>query len=310
MSDATRFWKPWEKSIRSYSGIHKIIDGIFTEWAGEGRLFAWRGVADSSRPLHSSLYRRLLWTKISEDPNACPPTEAELCREEKRIFLNIKQWRLHNTDRGRLSALEQLAMLQHFGAPTRLIDIAFNPYIGLWFAVADGHEKKDGRLFAVDVTKRLLNSQPKLRDWENENECPWIGSGRPKDWSVATYAWRPPPFERRIAAQNGGFLLGGVPTSGTNKNPKQWPKQPQGRSSWWKIEEVRGFTSVALRTHKIQKQRTNVQPVYTIRIHAAAKTEIRARLEQLFGYTHATIYPDYSGFSDFGTPGLVRYPSR
>jgi hypothetical protein len=51
------------------------------------------------------------------------------------VLRSVHQWGLHNGASGRLSALAQLATLQHFGAPTRMIDVTLNAYIGLWFAV-------------------------------------------------------------------------------------------------------------------------------------------------------------------------------
>jgi hypothetical protein len=305
--DASPFWEPWEKYVPSYSEVHDVIDSIFKDWTADGRLFAWRGVVNAKWSMHSSLYRRLF-----QDP---PLDEDEFRRREKKIMANLHRWGLHNGDRGRLSYLAQLAMLQHFRSPTRLIDVTFNPYIGLWFAVEkkydkDGNlecENDDGRLFAIDVTRRLINEVDEKRDWEDQLNCPWSEKNPPKDWCTNAFAWRPPPFERRIAAQNGGFLFGGIPNTGTSECPMQWPKATSG-GSWWQINEVRSFVSVPIRMHKIDPVAGGVsgegQPVYTIRISATAKREIRDRLEKLFGYDHSRIYPDYPGFALFGTTDI------
>jgi hypothetical protein len=64
-----------------------------------------------------------------------------------------------------------------------------------------------------------------------------------------------------------------------------------------------------LRPHKFGAT-TGIQPknaCYTFRISAAIKADIRKRLELMFGYKHATIYPDYTGFSDFALPELRRW---
>jgi FRG domain len=85
-----------------------------------------------------------------------PPDEGKLAAEEEKLLKFAHQWGLHNGSRGRLSILEQLATLQHFGAPTRLIDVSLNAYIGLWFATEEkwvngelAYEDSDGRLFAI-----------------------------------------------------------------------------------------------------------------------------------------------------------------
>ena len=76
------------------------------------------------------------------------------------------------------------------------------------------------------------------------------------------------------------------------------------------VDEVRQATSLALRPHKLEARRGAhpQEAVYSVRITAAAKPAIRKRLEALFGFTHSTIYPDYTGFSSFGTPKLRTRP--
>lgn len=312
------FWKPFEGRAESYEQVRDLIHGVFDKWSSRGRLFAWRGQVDASWPLHSSLYRRLLWSTNA----AKAPDEKTLHKREGDILADVHRWGLHMGARGRLSILAQLAMLQHYGAPTRLIDVTFNPLIGLWFAVEkkwDNGEPKyedaDGRLFAIDVTDRLINENGTYRSWEDELHRPWpkpAAADAPvedrtsyKEWRTRAFAWRPAHFERRVAAQNGGFILGGVPIA-----PPQWPKSTNPQDGKWKIDEVRRATSLALRAHKLDPQAGGVtsNAVYTIRIKAAAKKDIRNWLENLFGYRHSTIYPDYTGFASFGTPDLKSRP--
>ena len=122
-------------------------------------------------------------------------------------------------------------------------------------------------------------------------------------------AWRPARLDHRIAAQNGAFLVAGVPgSSGPDGNPAQWSKRPGGDA--WKIDEVREALSVPLRIHKIDKTKGRLpnNPSYTIRIKASAKAAIRKHLQDLYGYRHATIYPDYSGFALYGRPTLKSRP--
>lgn len=115
-------------------------------------------------------------------------------------------------------------------------------------------------------------------------------------------------MDARIAAQDGGFLFGGVPVSQGPTGPEQWSKGTTG--SFWKIAEVRKATSLALHPHKLRTVHGGVakNAVYSFRILAAAKGEIRQRLERNFDYTHRTIYPDFTGFALFGTPKLRSRP--
>jgi hypothetical protein len=311
------FWKPWEKEIDSFERAQEVIHGVFDGWSSQGRLFAWRGQVDAAWALASSLYRRLAWTL----GGPAAPQETQLQAVEKEILKAAHRWGLHTGERGRLSVLSQLAVLQHYGTPTRLIDITFNPLIGLWFAVEQQwdngqpkNEDRDGRLFAIDVTNRLINEDGARRRWEDELRRPWP---RPdevdafREWTTHTYSWKPAHLDHRIAAQNGGFLLGGVPTSGTADHPVQWPKGPNPADGRWTIDEVRRAVSVPLRVHKIEPDGGGAppdNPVYTLRIKRTAKVAIRKHLQDLYGYRHSTIYRDYSGFALYGHPSLKSRP--
>ena len=155
MTLADDFYRPWEgETIQDFQAIDDLLNRLSQRWLDQERQFAWRGVADASFPLHSSLYRRLYWQRLRQDQSE-PPSEHDLAEAEDRVLASARRWGLHNGAHGRLSLLNQLAMLQHFGAPTRLVDVTLNAYIGLWFAV-EKDDDRDGRLFAVDVTSRLI----------------------------------------------------------------------------------------------------------------------------------------------------------
>ena len=296
-----QFWRPWETKVSSLLEFHGNVEKVHTKWNSgkSARHFAWRGVSDSSFPLHSSLYRELA--------NAgSPPNEVGLSAAEDLILREFRDWGLHQAGSGRLGALERLAILQHYQAPTRLIDVTFSPLIALWFAVRShvpDSEGKDGRVFAVDVTDRLINTKPDAEEWEAALKKPWLGQEKKLKWSTSVYAWRPPPFERRIAAQQAGFLVGGVPGSSesTSGNPKQWEKAPG--KPYWKIAEVRQAMSVAVRFHQLAPRAGGVraagQPSYTFRVAKTAKDSIRRQLEATYGYSERTLFPDYAGVASY-----------
>lgn len=310
--DVEAFFRPWETEIDSFDAISTRLTRLFERWVDEqGRQFAWRGVVDAAWPLHSSLYRRSLWTSAL----ATAPDENRLRARESEVLTSVHRWGLHNGERGRMSVLEQLATLQHFGAPTRLVDVTLNAYIGLWFAVQptlrDGlpvAAETDGRLFAIDITDRLINEDDRRRGWEDDPRRPWSDLGD-REWSGRTWAWRPPAFERRIAAQSGAFLFGGVPRTNVGL---RWPKTTSSGAGAWRIDEVRRCTSLPLRFHVADPLAGGVagggQPAYTFRIEARAKAGIRERLKTLFNYEHATVYPDFPGFAAFAHPYLRTSP--
>ncbi|EHD2253256.1 FRG domain-containing protein [Vibrio vulnificus] len=320
--EAMDFWRPFEVEIEDFDKLLDVINSIMEISLQSEHKFAWRGQVDADWPLHSSLYRRACLTKGTR-----PLKEKEVAEVEDEILVELHRWGLHSSSQtGRLSILNQLAMLQHYGAPTRLIDITFNAWVGVWFAVEEKwsngelvNEDKDARLFAFDVTDRLINENALYRGWEDDLGRPWKLSREDgvdpkewaKEWTTTVFAWKPANLDARIAAQNGGFLFGGVPaTNKPDRKKFQFPKSPNYRDGWWTIEEGRSSCCIAARPHVFEPSKGNrvsAGALYTFRIKAGAKKDIRKRLDKMFGYRHSTIYPDFSGFSDFALPTIKRY---
>lgn len=314
---AERFWAPFEEEISDFDGLVEVINQVMEKAVARNIKFAWRGQIDASWSLHSSLYRRMNLTK------GRILTEDGIAKEESEILAELHRWGLHSSSgTGRLSILNQLAMLQHFGAPTRLIDISFNAWVGAWFAVEEKwsngeqvNEDKDARLFAFDVTDRLINENDSFRSWEDDFSRPWKldrdDAIDKKEWTTSVFAWKPANIDARIAAQNGGFLFGGVPAAVKPDGRRfQFPRSPNYRDGWWSIEDGRAACCVAARPHVFDPARgrgAGSGALYTFRIKADAKKDIRRRLDKLFGYRHSTIYPDFSGFSSFAMPKIKSY---
>jgi hypothetical protein len=230
------FWQGYELVVRNYDELHDSIAALSSFAQTAKRNIAWRGQSNADWALTSKLYRELAVKALRYK------TESELAKIEKSILIKLREWGLHSQkNTGRLSVLSQLAMLQHYGAPTRLIDISFNAMVAAFFATeqSGSDDDVDARLFAIDITDRIINESKYLREWEDTLDTPWSDSFRrekfrslpenswldskdaPKDeetyrlwcnyeWTTRYYAWKPPSLDPRISAQNGGFLLGGV----------------------------------------------------------------------------------------------------
>jgi len=256
------------------------IKALNTTWV-------YRGVGNADYGFLSSLHRRVWWSKAAQAgkywTGVEPPDETELAEAEERILADAHRWGIHDADRGRLSILRQLAVLQHNHAPTRLIDVSFNIWVALWFATelsyANGlpvPDTTDGRLFVVDISDRLIN-ETNERDWEDELSRPWRDS-LINDWCSTTRAWRPAPADRRIAAQHGSFLLGGVPFTSAKQH---YPKSPSSGKTgkWLSKDELRSCTSLPLRFHKANPKtgfkQSTAGDAYTIRITAGLKGDLR-----------------------------------
>jgi hypothetical protein len=310
-------YAPFEETISTMEVLDEMVDHLETEQRrDDGHRFAYRGVADAEHGFFSSLYRRLWWTEATQERQSLderpPPDEDALAAAEDRVLAEMHRWGLHDAERGRLSGLRQLAVLQHNHAPTRLIDVSLNLWIALWFAVEemwqDGgpqDDSRDGRLFAIDITDRLINDRDELRGWEDNLELPW-SSAAIADWKTTTYAWQPSGADRRIAAQHGAFLFGGVPISATGHQYRR----STNRGDWLVTDELRRSTSLPLHFHKAGPGagRPAHDATYTYRIPADLKPRIRERLVGLLGLSTGRIYPDLAGFGRFGTRWLVEAP--
>ncbi|UUT36400.1 FRG domain-containing protein [Microbacterium elymi] len=251
--------------------------------------FVWRGQTDARWGLHSSLYRLLM------DTTGSPPSESELNTAEARLLRMARtEWRLDG-----IPALQLFAQMQHVGAPTRLLDVTYNPLIAAWFAVARDTSADDlpARLLAFTAGEPLqLNS-----NW-NGNTPRWhrlhdTSARRAVNWGTGygRKIWRPPALHGRIPAQNAAFILDGVPIDAVDAAPGEG----RGRSMW-AADEVRRFSSVPMRLAHLREGRLPTKaPVFTYVIAPDAKVEIRNQLEQRFGHRFATIYADLEGLAEY-----------
>ncbi|EIM1710409.1 FRG domain-containing protein [Aeromonas dhakensis] len=97
--------------------------------------------------------------------------------------------------------LEWLSIMQHFGAPTRMIDVTFSPYIALYFALQSG---------AGDAALYALKPKHYRRIDEKELEIE-VNSDRifdyEKDDTTFFIAYEPEQSNVRLMAQQGLFLV-------------------------------------------------------------------------------------------------------
>ncbi len=292
------YWRSFEHSVSSLSEFMDAVLTISAYQAATGSRFVWRGAADANWPLYSSLTRACL------DREGRLPMEQELRALETAVMEEARDWSLDwHSSGGRLSALELLAALQHYGVPTRMLDFTYNPLIALWFAV-ERLPNRDGRVFAIDISDRLITRDRAALDH------PWwwdVAAGTATEWATQAWVWRPPPFEPRMVRQEGCFLMGGVPST----QPRRRLRVGGAGTTWEDLlaEDVRACMSVPFRLINYEQAVSAAAGTtlagappkaraFTLRVKSKEAT--RASLEQAFGYTHRSLFPDFPGFSDFG----------
>jgi FRG domain len=288
------YWESFEIRIASVAEYVEAVRLISAYGAETGSKFAWRGVARADWPLHSALFRRHV-----EANSGSTPTEHQLHRLEMEIFEEAREWSLDwHSSGGRLSALELFAALQHYEAPTRLLDFTFNAMVALWFA-AEKEDAYDGRVFAIDVSDQLVTQENAAAS------APWWSQEQPDEWKARSWAWRPPPFEARIVRQDGCFLVGGVPSTEVARSVY--------RDGHWRplrAHEVRKCMSLPFRlisfeqaeaAAKGERVRGRQPKARSFTVRVGEKDRIREDLKRGFAYSYSSIYPDFPGFAKFGS---------
>jgi hypothetical protein len=162
----------------------------FLDFASKKADGAWlfRGHGDASWDLQPTIGR----------PS---PTAAYNLADEKILFedfkLEAKRY-LHAADF--FNDLEWLAVAQHHGLPTRLLDWSTNPLAAAWFATEDDKLEKDANIFAIRVP--FVNRR---RDDFNVFDRPYPSN--PLSFTPELEIVEVSPRVARITAQQGCFSL-------------------------------------------------------------------------------------------------------
>ena len=119
------------------------IDELIRKLNGYKNNFAFRGQADSSWKLTSSLERLV--------------NKSNKSRQFEDFFLNQfkKKFPLYSRDfDSPKNKLSWLSLMQHYGAPTRLIDFTTSPFVALYFAIENLDPSPDRyfSIYAIDYT--------------------------------------------------------------------------------------------------------------------------------------------------------------
>jgi hypothetical protein len=162
--------------------------------------WAFRGERDERWPLYSSISRYL--QNFNVHPLAWADQEQRILRIFKRkAHVYIEKPPDPDDD------FQWLALMQHHGAPTRLIDFTWSPYVAAFFALE--RTLGDGVVWAMDPAavesgraKRPTKADPRIRGnfkryfTKGDHRFIWLGE--------------PHTMNRRLIAQSGTFVLPGV----------------------------------------------------------------------------------------------------
>lgn len=140
--------------------------------------------------------------------------EDRMIREFRRAY---HQFALHVPDRQAI--LEWLSIMQHHGAPTRLLDFTYSAYVAAYFAVEQAEE--DCVVWGIDGPWALQRSEELLRSAGKSNTDQMYKPFMDEDEKIAqslimskpyvSAAWPVNPFRlnERLRVQQGVFLIQG-----------------------------------------------------------------------------------------------------
>lgn len=260
----------------------------------QGR-YAWRGQSDSTFDFSSSLYRKL--AKTGEEV-----TEESIRREELKILADARRWGLGRDLGPSATDLHLLAMLQHHGVPTRLIDVTSNPMTALWFAAEEHRPDESGSvkqspavLFAIDVTGTAWYEtfqHTESQTWDHAKSPLAAAYEHALNLSAtksAMFRAFPALPDDRMKAQEGYFLGSAVPKR--HKAAGVRGLNPTGtKPGDEKLEKL-------LKTETGPGRPVNL-PFCAIVIPSSVVEKLRDPLRRTYNRRRRTLFPDVDGFRE------------
>jgi hypothetical protein len=266
-------WAWWQQSTGPDDyRIRELLRAIWDLHAmyGDDQPWLWRGQANAAFNLEPGLHTRVRRCAAALDDATVLGFTDDLLTAARAAGLN----RHENTN---LPDMALLALLQHHGAATPLLDVTLDPVVGLYMAVVSPNavdDDEDGVLFAI----RRPNET--IADFDSRTFATIYGPMAGQ--SVAFYS--APDVSERLRIQRGHFLMGAVHTTDPRTSiPLVLDPKTPVKGSWiWKRMDRRG-------------KRGPVPPVSSdvasFRVPSGFKSTIRDWLEARSGLTRDFIYP-------------------
>jgi hypothetical protein len=187
-----RAWREFEERVR---------DPVFRGWA-------FRGQGNAELPLYSALSRYLMYAGVHRDAWA---------GQEERI-LRIFQRKAHlflDLIPPEEDSFQWLGLMQHHGAPTRLFDLTWSPYVAAFFALERGSEK--AAVWAFNAAQINAPDEVELADGRTVDLRPvgmWMAHSYEDHFLHSDVPFavigEPKVMNHRLVAQSGTFLIPGV----------------------------------------------------------------------------------------------------
>ena len=203
-----------EIPIKSWKDFEEIVSSSqYSDWA-------FRGQEDQTWPLNSSLARYLSDFKVHKDVWAHQEDRIlRIFRRKAHLFLehipaedNVYEW---------------LALMQHHGAPTRLLDFTWSPFVAAFFALEKA--RTNAAVWAINIkeiktaNRTITRQYPLFKEPNQNRDEPVVLAPRTQEIYYRFYientirdrvpfvsTGEPFNMSQRIIAQSGTFVVPGV----------------------------------------------------------------------------------------------------
>jgi len=266
-------WPWWHQQTGPHEyRIRELLRAIWDLHAMYGQTtWLWRGQPNAAHNIVPGVHSRIVPSERLDDAQVLACTQ-DLIDAAKRAALDVHEG-------VRLPDLALLAMLQHHGAATPLLDVSLDPLVALYMAVVSSNAEDDlhdGALFAFRRPKTIIPA------FESSSFAKTYAA-LPADQVVFYSA---PDVSERLRIQRGHFLTGRVAAGFRTTLPLGIEDPSEGLANIWvyRLMNRRG----EVRRQPRLDQGTDVA---VFRVTGNFKTRLRAWLEDRSGLTPAFVLP-------------------
>lgn len=186
-----------EKAISSFTEYHETV----MEMQKKQPVLLFRGVKDAGYSLLSAVGRCI--NQILEEEKST--TLEYMLEEEKRSLTIFRSEAIQCVNQAPKSSWQWLAIAQHNGMPTRLMDWTLNPLVALYFATRSDFDSKSAvYVNDFDRDRWIHGDEMAYNQIEGKHADPFkLGTN---------FYFAPSYIDDRIAAQEGMFSIQPDPT--------------------------------------------------------------------------------------------------
>lgn len=285
-------WEPG-KDDRTKAAAYQTPEDVFvaiSRLLGRTRpRFVWCGHANIDWPLTPTLHRML--SRGGEPPQPGSPDFSDWVISEQKELLNRARALDFVVERtpsdGNELTLRDLALLQHHGAATGLLDVTADPFVALYFAALPTGDNDHGALVAIDASPAANRPSAVEFDLTTRKTFDRLIEELAGDAMTSFGLYRPPAFTPRIAVQRSLFIFSDPVNE--RHGTVQLGQMPSLEDSEKRLARIFDGNR--------QSGHTATLPITVIKISRKVKGQLLDYLNKRMGISEETLFPDLDGFA-------------